>query len=335
MKKLIASLAVVAVLAGAAPAGAAVGFQDVPVQSPYAKYVNDLQDKGIVVGFNGKFNPTDTLTRAEFATMAVKAFGLSLSSSTVKFADSRGHWGAQYIQSGVEAGIIAGTSSSTFEPDAQVKREEAAAIVWRWLIRKGVASKAVAGTGQDADEWAREAVQNMLGYGLHSVDVADAGAYRSLDAMNRQESAALFSTSLGVRPAPSRIVVNPTTNSNNIIDNSDGSKSFGNISMPDSYTAEQTADQAKYNLQLLGNVHFTYSGDQLTVTVPATNSEKIRWVLQDTRAQVWQGSAAHTETFADVIGVGVSLYDYETGRAYGRVTVLHKDGNWKVTYPTE
>ena len=75
LKKVISTLAAVAILATSASAFA-VSFPDVDANASYAGAVDALTTLGVVNGDdNGKFNPENTVTRAEFAKMVVEALG--------------------------------------------------------------------------------------------------------------------------------------------------------------------------------------------------------------------------------------------------------------------
>ena len=98
--------------------------------------VEVLTGLGIVGGDqNGNFNPTATLTRAEFCVMIANAltggkFDATLfEGTTTPFTDVNGHWGEAYIAYCYSSGIIAGTSATTFSPDATLTSAQAAAIL--------------------------------------------------------------------------------------------------------------------------------------------------------------------------------------------------------------
>ena len=98
--------------------------------------VDVLTAIGVVGGDqNGNFNPTATLTRAEFCVMIANAltggsFDQALFDGTnTPFTDVAGHWGAGYIAYCYSNGIVAGTSATTFEPDGTLTAAQAAAIL--------------------------------------------------------------------------------------------------------------------------------------------------------------------------------------------------------------
>ncbi len=77
------------------------------------------------------FKPDNQLTRAELLTMLMKCKeGLLPPLSQAPFPDvPSNHWAAQYIQKGVELGIIKGYSDGTFKPNQTITRDEALKII--------------------------------------------------------------------------------------------------------------------------------------------------------------------------------------------------------------
>ena len=128
LKKVISTAAAVAMLASSASAFAA-SFPDVDKSANYAGAVDTLTALNIVNGDDaGKFNPDNTVTRAEFAKMVVEALGegdAAASSTYTSFADSQGHWAAGYIEAGVGKGFINGYDENTFGPDDTVTYAQA------------------------------------------------------------------------------------------------------------------------------------------------------------------------------------------------------------------
>lgn len=191
---LIVSLAITGVFS--TPAYAGKSFIDVPDDSPYATYIANLKNKGVVNGIgDGKYGPADSLTRAQFAAFLVKAFNLS-ETKDVPFEDIKGHWATFYIQAAYAAGIVNGTSATTFEPDAKVRREEAATMIWRYLKSKGVdmVTNDVK-LDEFVDDWAAEAVKNIIDHNLFGPEVqkgATGWKYQAQKSMTREEMAALI-----------------------------------------------------------------------------------------------------------------------------------------------
>lgn len=128
LKKVISSAAAVAMLASSASAFA-LSFPDVDESASYASAVNTLAALGVINGDeNGKFNPDNTVTRAEFTKMVVEALGEGDSATaltTSQFADAAGHWAVGYIAQGVAKGFINGYDETTFGPDDTVTYAQA------------------------------------------------------------------------------------------------------------------------------------------------------------------------------------------------------------------
>ena len=98
--------------------------------------VEVLSGLGVIGGDqNGNYNPTATLTRAEFCVMIANAltggkFDKTLfEGASTPFTDINGHWGQAYIAYCYTAGVIAGTSATTFSPDNTLTAAQASAIL--------------------------------------------------------------------------------------------------------------------------------------------------------------------------------------------------------------
>lgn len=98
------------------------------------QYVEPMASKLLVEGYtNGTFRPDREITRAEFATIIVRALGLSSKdASKANFTDvSASDWFADEVAIAAEAGIINGYPNGTFKPNENITREELAAMVVR------------------------------------------------------------------------------------------------------------------------------------------------------------------------------------------------------------
>ncbi|SFI38491.1 Beta-galactosidase [Paenibacillus sp. UNC496MF] len=195
-----AALLALAALSGTVSRAEAAAFKDVPAASPYYAYIDELVALGVVDGIApGQFGPESTLTRGQFAKLAAEAFRLQDPGGSLPFKDLGGHWAAPYVRAAYKAGIVNGTSASAFSPNAPVKREEAAAMVWRYAKKVGLKLPAAPAMGDKPDAWAAEGVGAAIVHGWHGVDAAQNGGawtYRPQAAMNRQEAAALIDLSM-------------------------------------------------------------------------------------------------------------------------------------------
>ena len=116
------------------PAMAASSFPDVDENADYAEAVKYLDDVGIMRGDNnGNFNPNQTVTRAEMATIICNMLGetedLTVSDT---FSDvSRTHWANKYISKASEFGLVSGYGSGKFGPNDSVTYEQVLTMVVR------------------------------------------------------------------------------------------------------------------------------------------------------------------------------------------------------------
>ena len=132
--------------------------------------INDWISRGYVSGYpDGTFRPDNPISRAEFVTMANKAFGFT-SSQGISFSDVQpGYWGYGEIQKGVAAGYISGDASGTFRPGSAVSRQEAAVMLARL---RGYASDE-AGAYNYTDRWA------MASWAVGSIGAVSRGGIMS------------------------------------------------------------------------------------------------------------------------------------------------------------
>ncbi|MBU7319752.1 S-layer homology domain-containing protein [Paenibacillus oleatilyticus] len=102
-----------------------------------------LANKLVVEGAADKqFQPDRNITRAEFAALVVRSLGLNSVTANTYFTDiNSSAWYAGVVASASKAGIINGYEDNTFRPDAQITREELAAMIIRSLSYAGVASE--------------------------------------------------------------------------------------------------------------------------------------------------------------------------------------------------
>jgi trimeric autotransporter adhesin len=119
----------------------AAKFSDVDQSKWYAEYINALYAEGLIDGKGaGKFDPNGTLTRGEFAKMVVDAYDLTLNANGPKanFTDVKADkWYADYVAILFSHELVTGTTSTTFSPDAQIKRADFAKLLTETDWEKG------------------------------------------------------------------------------------------------------------------------------------------------------------------------------------------------------
>ena len=97
--------------------------------------VSTMTRAGVIQGYkDGKFHPNASITRAEFAAIAVRFFEVTYSGQD-KFSDISGHWAADYINRAADAALISGFTDGTFRPDVKITRAQAITIFNRVLGR--------------------------------------------------------------------------------------------------------------------------------------------------------------------------------------------------------
>ncbi len=113
-------------------------FTDVAAEDWYNTAVSTLSGMEVLGGYlDGSFKPNASITRAEFAKIAVSFFDYEDIVYDGSFSDvSEDQWYAQYVAAAVELGLVKGYADGTFRPNESISRAEAAAIVNRVLGRK-------------------------------------------------------------------------------------------------------------------------------------------------------------------------------------------------------
>ena len=115
------------------------GFPDVGEGDTFYKYIDRVKERGFYDGDkDGNFNAEDPMTRAQVAKVLVKALGLDVDEDdrpTEKpFEDvPADHQLAAFIKAAKDAGIFKGDIDGKFNPEGNITRGQAAAVVVRTL----------------------------------------------------------------------------------------------------------------------------------------------------------------------------------------------------------
>jgi autotransporter-associated beta strand protein len=84
----------------------------------------------IIDGYkDGTFRPDASVTRAEFAAMIARAFGLDSSPASAVFRDTDSNWANGYIGVLAEKGIVTGYADGSFKPNATISRAEMVTVI--------------------------------------------------------------------------------------------------------------------------------------------------------------------------------------------------------------
>ncbi|WP_017754116.1 Ig-like domain-containing protein [Calidifontibacillus oryziterrae] len=132
------------------------------------KEIAYLVSKGAVNGFpDGTFKPNNNISRAEFASIVVKALGLTCGEGTV-FSDTTNHWAKDCIATAATNGLVVGLEADKFAPNEPITREQMAVIIARAAKLDVPDAKTAFKDDASISPWAKASVaaaakQNLVG----------------------------------------------------------------------------------------------------------------------------------------------------------------------------
>ncbi|MEN6390016.1 MAG: S-layer homology domain-containing protein [Syntrophomonas sp.] len=148
-----------------APNPHVTAFNDIQGHWAQAKIIS-LQEKGIITGYpDNTFRPDNSITRAEFLTMIIKAFNLTGTDGTT-FSDTINHWARDVISIAVHNKIASGYDQNSFGPNDPITREQMAVII---AMVKNLNNNGSGKTFTDSElisAWARSSVDAVTASGL-------------------------------------------------------------------------------------------------------------------------------------------------------------------------
>ena len=124
--------------------GTGLPFTDVPADRWSYPYIKQLYDAGVVSGTSATtFEPTANVTRAQCVTMIAGLAGADVSGyASGPFDDVQaGSWYAPYVNWAAASGIVSGTSATTFDPAAEISRQDMAVMLYNYAQQAGVQLK--------------------------------------------------------------------------------------------------------------------------------------------------------------------------------------------------
>ena len=135
---LLAVLAIVLVIGLTSVVHADQTWRDLP-DTVTAKYgLTDNQVASISEGFaGGLWRPFSSVTRAQFTKMAVAAFNIPLANSAIaSYIDvPKSSYYYKYVEGAKAVGVVTGTTATTFSPNLKTTRQQAIAIVARYIAK--------------------------------------------------------------------------------------------------------------------------------------------------------------------------------------------------------
>ena len=153
------------------------GFTDVPGEDNWAHAgIDYCVANGLMSGIgNDLFGPKLTTTRAQIVQILYNLEGEPKVSGKTPFTDLTQDWYQDAILWAYQTGVVAGTSSTTFEPDLPVTREQIAVILMEYVTRvlklERTWTPADLSAFPDAgsvSDWAKDALADAVGLGLIS-----------------------------------------------------------------------------------------------------------------------------------------------------------------------
>lgn len=168
-----------------------VVFEDVPESHWAFPYINDLNWRGIIHGYQNKFLPDDRLNRAEFVQMLCNAFSLD-GGTTCDFADVKSEqWYYDAICTAYEKALVTGMDGY-FYPEEPITRQDMAVLIYRFTKELDIT---LAETGMNFPDhlniadYAAEAVSILGGNGI--VNGNENGDFLPRNLATRAEAAKL------------------------------------------------------------------------------------------------------------------------------------------------
>lgn len=143
-------------------------FDDLGSVAWAAESINKLAENGIITGTGDRqFSPASNVTRAEFVTMLMRAYGSDVTAAAVQFNDAaEGEWYYEPIAKAVALGVANGYDNGNFGINDNISREDMMVMAYRTMNAIGITipkSKdyQTFGDQNSISDYAAEAVEAM------------------------------------------------------------------------------------------------------------------------------------------------------------------------------
>ncbi|MFC7685754.1 S-layer homology domain-containing protein [Ureibacillus sp. GCM10028918] len=123
--------------------------------------IENLNGQELIKGYlDGTFKPTNSITRAEAATIIARALNLK-STKSISYSDvSASHYAAEAISAIAEKGIMTGREAGKFTPNGKLTRAEVATLIKRAYLLKGTTT--VTYRDLKSTHWAYGSIQTLV-----------------------------------------------------------------------------------------------------------------------------------------------------------------------------
>lgn len=172
--------------------GESYRFNDLDGYSWASESIYGLLESGVISeSDNGKFRPSDNITRAEFAKMAAQKGGYTQNDGEEKFSDvKKNNWYFPYVSALGKAGIINGISDDYFGASENITREDICVIIARYMNLAENGAEGSFADFNDISDYAVSAVKAMSEKGY--INGYEDGTFRPKNPATRAETAKIL-----------------------------------------------------------------------------------------------------------------------------------------------
>jgi hypothetical protein len=184
-----------------------VVFKDIDNQSWSFSDISAATKLRIINGFeDGSFKPNDSVTRAEFTAMVVRAFGLSQGKDITNLNDIKDSWAKTDIEILASNGIISGYAGNSYQPGRNISRAEMITILSRIINLKELKSQS-SKTFSDVNQnyWAKDTIEDATSAGI--IQGSDTNAFSPDNQATRAESISVIMRALKSIPEIQALIV--------------------------------------------------------------------------------------------------------------------------------
>ncbi len=186
----------IASLGGSGSDDIEIPFTDLADYSWAARMICELASNNVISGKTATlYAPGDNVTRAEYASMLVRALKLSANGAGKEFTDvAQGEWYYNTVQTASALGIVSGYEDGSFRPNNSITREEMAVMTLRAAEAAGRSLPAKTSVSfSDADqisEYAKDAVNKLAAAQI--INGMGDGTFAPQQTANRAQAAVII-----------------------------------------------------------------------------------------------------------------------------------------------